>query len=242
MDQAKKGAPALSDNDAATAVVCYTKALIEHPTSPDYFIQRSTAFARLKPPRHDLALKDAELAALYGRKRAKRASIQAAQHRRIVALYNAGRYAQAKYILQTTEKWQEEKDKKGKMEHDVWMMKINNKLKTAEETTPQAKEYPEFDLPEEKQMVTILKRQLKKDGSFNYDDEEIVEEASKQDSKASQSPVAAAIPESSKPAPTKIRHEWYQNNQSVMVTIYAKGVPKDKAQVEIQDNSVCMLP
>ena len=37
---------------------------------------------------------------------------------------------------------------------------------------------------------------------------------------------------------TKIRHEWYQNAQSVSITIYAKGVQKDQAEVDIRDDSV----
>ena len=38
--------------------------------------------------------------------------------------------------------------------------------------------------------------------------------------------------------PTKIRHEWFQSNDNVTLTLFAKGVPKDKAVVDIQDNSV----
>ncbi|EFR01305.1 hypothetical protein MGYG_09045 [Nannizzia gypsea CBS 118893] len=37
--------------------------------------------------------------------------------------------------------------------------------------------------------------------------------------------------------PSRTRHEWYQSNDSVVITIYAKGVPKDKAAVDIQETS-----
>lgn len=36
----------------------------------------------------------------------------------------------------------------------------------------------------------------------------------------------------------KIRHEWYQNSQNVYFTLLAKGVPKDKAQIDIQERSL----
>lgn len=38
--------------------------------------------------------------------------------------------------------------------------------------------------------------------------------------------------------PSKIRHEWYQTATHIVLTIYVKGVPKDKASVDIKENSV----
>ena len=38
---------------------------------------------------------------------------------------------------------------------------------------------------------------------------------------------------------SKIRHEWYQTADSVVVTLLARGVPKDKATIDIQPHSVC---
>src|SRR5690606_25580103 len=36
----------------------------------------------------------------------------------------------------------------------------------------------------------------------------------------------------------KIRHEWFQTNTHVDFTLYVKGVPKDKAQIQIEESSV----
>lgn len=36
----------------------------------------------------------------------------------------------------------------------------------------------------------------------------------------------------------KIRHDWYQNNDKVYFTLLAKGVPKDKATIDIQPRSL----
>src|SRR5665213_2418731 len=105
MNHAKRGADALEASDGPGALSSFTKALIEHPTSPDYFIQRSTAFTRLKPPRYDLALNDANLAVLLAQKRASREKIQAAQQRRVVALFGLKQYGDAAFVLQSMEKW-----------------------------------------------------------------------------------------------------------------------------------------
>ena len=38
--------------------------------------------------------------------------------------------------------------------------------------------------------------------------------------------------------PAKIRHEWYQSHDAVVVTIYAKNVDKSKLEADLQDDSV----
>lgn len=252
MDFAAKGAEALSKNDFPAAIKFYTKALIINPSSPDYFTQRSLAFTRLSPPRYDLALKDAEYGVLLGQKRAKREKIQAAQHRRVVALYGLGQYADAKAVLQTMAKWRPEKDMPKKMEGDMWMTKIDNKLKVVPESAKvaTAKEYPEIDLPNNTQMQAWLESQVKESSSLGIKGEPQKQKSetvpdipavssndtngqSKTDLKAPAGPTTDAAP-----AMAKIRHEWYQNAKTVTITFYAKGVPKDSCQADLQKDSL----
>jgi suppressor of G2 allele of SKP1 len=40
----------------------------------------------------------------------------------------------------------------------------------------------------------------------------------------------------------KIRHEWYQSGPQVSITIFAKGVPKEQAEVIIEEGNVNHLP
>lgn len=40
----------------------------------------------------------------------------------------------------------------------------------------------------------------------------------------------------------KVRHEWYQSGETVVVTLYVKGVPKDKVAIELKEDSVCIPP
>ncbi|KAK3704627.1 Cochaperone protein [Vermiconidia calcicola] len=58
---------------------------------------------------------------------------------------------------------------------------------------------------------------------------------------ANAAPAVQTKPTPSAPQQTpadKIRHEWYQNTESVYFTLLAKGVPKDKAQIDIQERSL----
>jgi len=240
MEHANRGAKALTEGDPATAVVEYTKALIDHPTSPDYFTQRSIAFSRLKPARHDLSLQDAEYGVLCGQKRGKRDKIQAAQHRRVVALYNLEKYADAKVVIDSMKRWRPSNSKPQTMEHDMWSAKIDNKLKINAQQ-PTAAEYPSTPLPDDKALKKTLQKQLKKDGTFNFDGEE-QDDAPVSSTTASTTAqnvaTASSTPATTTPAPQKIRHEWYQNSQNVIITIYAKGVQKDKTEVDIEEDLV----
>jgi suppressor of G2 allele of SKP1 len=282
MEHAARGAKALDASDALTAVASYTQALIQHPNSPDYFVQRSTAFNRLRAPhgpRNDLALRDAEFAVLLGEKRAKREKIQAGQQRRVIALFGLGQYGNAAFLLETTLRWRTS-EKKDKMEGDIWKAKIEQKMKNLpaddERRLVTVKEFPELDLPSKEDLVKMLKGQLKGDGTFKFDREEdtvMVEDTSseskeqpklaspetkteilgdgaqlstdempisntKVDTGRSESTTTASAPIPEPATLTKIRHEWYQNANSVNITIYAKGVQKDQAEVNIHEDSV----
>ncbi|KAJ5518923.1 hypothetical protein N7453_001345 [Penicillium expansum] len=39
-------------------------------------------------------------------------------------------------------------------------------------------------------------------------------------------------------APEKIRHEWYQSQDSVVVTLYVKGIPSESVAVDLKEDSV----
>jgi SGS domain/CS domain len=271
MDHAARGAAALSSGDAATAVSAYTQALIQHPSSPDYFIQRSIALTRLKAPhkpQHILSLRDAESAVLLGQRRARREKIQAAQQRRVVALFGLEQYGNAAFVLGTMERWRT-KEKRDKMEGDMWKAKIEQKMNALAEDDDArqiaVKEYTETELPSDAATKKMLQAQLKKDGTFRFpgDTEEQSSEGThteilaggsamtpedvpadgiKVDQETTISTVPAALPPNPSAATSqtmsKIRHEWFQNAQNVTVTLYAKGVPKDKAGVEINEDSV----
>jgi suppressor of G2 allele of SKP1 len=210
MDQAKLGAEALSAANYPEAIKQYTAALAVSPTSPDYLIKRSTAYQRSSPADYASALSDANKAVLNAQKRGKRELILQGQLRRAIALFGLERYSDSRFCLDIVKRM----DPKEKT-LPIWENKIATKLAAAGG----------------EQAVTIKE----------IPDEEETSVAS-QTNKADSTPTATALPtQSAAVAQTpadKIRHDWYQNNDKVYFTLLAKGVPKDKATIDIQSRSL----
>ena len=257
MDHAARGKAALATSpaDGPKALVEYTRALLEHPHSADYFAERSKAFTRLSPARYDLALQDAEYAVLIGHKLGRRAKIQSGQQRRVVALYGLGRYQDAGFLLKTMEKWRSKgqdalpgasKEKTNSNNPDqaeghIWRSKIDmkmSKMTEEEKANIAVKEFPEVDLPGEPDMRQKLQGQLNQDGTYNFEGNAEPKQVPKVTRSSTASPTAPTSTSTTSSAPATIRHEWYQNTQSVILTIYAKGVSKDKTHIDIQDDSL----
>ena len=227
MEQASRGASALSSGDFASAITHYTEALTTNVTAVDYYIKRSTAYTRMSPADHQASLKDAETAVQLAVKRAKRELIAQSQLRRAVALFGLERFADAKQCLEWSKKYNEKEKTL-----PIWAMKIDSKLKGLEEGDPRAavtvKETPDVDVPTAPPVTSSIKpveRQEEQKAVVS------IKEALK-DLSTTPKPQGAQTPAS------KIRHEWYQTSENVIVTLYCKGIPKDKATVEIKDNSL----
>lgn len=227
MEHASRGASALSSGDFASAITHYTEALAVNPTAVDYYVKRSTAYTRLSPADHEASLKDAETALPLAFKRAKRELIAQSQLRRAIALFGLERFADAKQCLEWVKKYN---DKEKTL--TIWAMKIDSKLKGLEEGDPRTvvtvKETPDVDIPTASQATNPSKPSEKHEEPKNTDGSK---EAPKEQSTAPK-PQVVQTPTS------KIRHEWYQTPETVIVTLYCKGIPKDKATVEIMDNSL----
>ncbi|KAK3679702.1 Cochaperone protein [Recurvomyces mirabilis] len=219
MDQADLGKKALAASNYEEAITYYTKALVQSPTSPLYLIQRSTAYQRHK--NYPSALADANRAVLEARKRAKREQIIEAQFRRGVALYSLEKYGDAEFVLGVVKRMDEKF--KGL---EMWINKCKMTL---------AKE----GLEESKKQCTIEEvpevEESGKAGEVKFG----IEAKTQTAANGVASTEAATTP--SQPQQTsadKIRHDWYQNNQNVYFTLLAKGVPKDKAQIDITARSL----
>ena len=273
MNSAAQGEKALAESNAPLAIQHFTRALTELPRAPTYYIQRSTAYSRVKPadggPKPRQALRDAEIALSLAFERGKRELILSAQMRRAVSLFQLEQYGDAKFIFELIEaktggqdgpqsKYHGVKtaiagsrDKKNGYgaELPIWIAKTRRKLSELAEGDAKAAvsvvEYPTgTKIPSEKELKTEWER-LKAGKSAEAADDTAQKsdaktsgvsgsaEAQKQDSTEQKAPVASA------PAPEKVRHEWYQSHDSVVVTLYAKGVPKDRVETELKDESVC---
>ncbi|KAJ5735743.1 uncharacterized protein N7483_000868 [Penicillium malachiteum] len=218
-------------------------------------------------PNPAAALQDAETALLLARERGKRELILFAQMRRGIAFFHLERYGDAHYLferigamigggntsgnksedVQNAMKNSATKKDGYSAEHPIWMMKASKKLG----------ELPEGD---EKKLVSVLEyptdtkvpteKELKAEWERLKSGQSAVAASKKPETAAQPAPGGAAsssgdakleqkpVENLSAPIPEKVRHEWYQSQDSVVVTLYVKNVPKDKVQSEIKDNSV----
>jgi len=218
MDAAKKGATALGEGNYQAAIDAYTNALKSSPTAPDYYIKRSTAYQRLSPSNHVAALKDAEQAVLCAQIRAKRELIVQGQLRRAIALFGLDRYGDANLIFEVVKRM----DPKEKS-LSLWEGKLKSKMEAIKN-------------PEDvKLRVTVEETPSLK----TSEDEETNPPKATESSVTDTDAISSSFVQATTQTPAdKIRHEWYQNNDNVIISLMAKGVPKDGTSVEIQADSV----
>lgn len=220
MDQASRGAAALSAGNYINAVAEYSSAISSQPQAVSYYIGRSTAYQRKTPPQLDLALQDAETAVALAYKRAKRELIAEAQLRRTIALFALGKYESAKNALEYVKKYNEKEKSL-----PIWTRKIEDKLKNVEVTGD--------TIPREHRIEEIPDVTVK-------DDISKLEKESGNLPKPGLVASAQNLPrgENLQTPGNKIRHDWYQNSEKIYVTVLAKGIPKDKTSVDINELSV----
>ncbi|KAI2476554.1 sgt1 and cs domain containing protein [Pyrenophora tritici-repentis] len=211
MNDAHRADAALSASRHDEAIELYTKALSVNPTAVKYYIGRATAYQRTS--KHTESLKDAEIAVVLAKKRGTRELIKDAQFRRAVALYHLGKFADASFLLNIVKVF----DDKDKM-LPIWEAKIAAKLQNVpeDERKPTIEETPIVEIPTASAPTAPAK---------------VEESASKQTTGQAPTPIAVT-------PLNKIKTDWYQVHDTVTLTIMAKGIPKDRADVKIEDESV----
>ncbi|KAK3631304.1 Cochaperone protein [Elasticomyces elasticus] len=226
MDAASRGKKALTESNYDDAIVHFTNALKQSPTSPAYLIQRSTAYQRNK--QHAEALRDANRAVLEARKRAKREQIVEAQFRRAIALYSLERYGDAEFVFGVVKRMDEKF--KGL---EMWVNKAKMSVNRLAPEDEVKRACTVGEVPEESEIA--------EDASATKGNAVPAEKATtgipapQQDTSAS---APAQTSASTQTPAEKIRHEWYQNNETVYFTLLAKGVPSDKAHIEFTARSL----
>ncbi|MCJ1419453.1 hypothetical protein MMC32_005808 [Xylographa parallela] len=220
-DAASLGADALAASNYPLAISQYTKAIANHPQAVDYYIKRSTAYTRTSPSNQAAALADAEVAVVLAHNRGKRESIAQAQLRRGIALFGLERYADAGKCFE----WVKKMSPKEKSLL-IWEAKAQGKLSSLENGDSKdeatVKEIPDADT--EKAGADAKKAETAR---------AISEKAA-----APKTSTPTANTETLASPPSKIRHEWYQSSDYVTIDLLAKGVPKDRATVDIQPSSL----
>ncbi|KAM0794829.1 SGS domain-containing protein [Usnea florida] len=222
MDQAGRGAKAIDGGNFRLAVTCYTDAIAQNPQAVNYYVQRSKAYTRLSPPEHQAAFNDAEIAVSLATKRAKRELIADSQLRRAVTLFNLERYADAKQCLRWVKKLNEKEKSLA-----IWEMKTDAKLKGLEDGDDRGKvtvqETPDVEVP------------MAGDGKKTANEPE---KTAERPGMTLKEPTKAVQLEGVQTPASKIRHEWFQTDDTVIVTLFCKGIPKDKTTVEMKLGSL----
>lgn len=225
MANAHRGEAALKASEWTQAIDLFTKAIAESPTSPVYHIHRSTAYQKTR--QYDLALSDADKAVVFAQQRAKRELIAQAQLKRVVPLFFLKRYGDARACLA----WAKKMDEKEKM-IAVWEGQVEARAKKLNEGDDALK-VTVLETPE----VNVSKVALKSATTMSATNGISLNSGNT----STLVTAAASTKDPTPPTQTpreKIRHDWYQDSDKVVFTLLAKGVPKDKAQIEIESTSL----
>ncbi|PBP19546.1 putative SGT1 and CS domain containing protein [Diplocarpon rosae] len=206
--EAAKGQEAMKISDYPAAVKHYTAAL-KTLQSPVWLIQRSIALHRTGE--YALSLEDADNALLASIGRQKRELIATSQFRRGVALHGLGRYGDARLCFL----WCNKRNDKEKG-LTMWMAKVKLDYEKAGGESAECNQTTVKEVPD------------------------MVEEAKKEKETTEKKTTAASIaPAAQTPTPKeKVRTEWYQSAATVTIEIFAKGVPKESAEVQIEESSL----
>ncbi|MCJ1259354.1 hypothetical protein MMC24_007191 [Lignoscripta atroalba] len=232
MDAAALGATALLNKDFSSAISHYTRALTQNHQAVDYYIKRSTAYTRLSPPNHSLALSDAEIAVVLAHKRGKRELIAQGQLRRGIALFGLERWADARQCFEWVKKLMPKESSLA-----IWEKKVEGKMGSLESGDERlkvvVKELPDVDVDR------LGKKENKVPEKVGETGKEQVPE--KKEGEGNEKSISEEKrPEGVQTPASKIRHEWYQTPDTVVVTLFAKGIPKDKATIDIQAQSIAI--
>lgn len=149
-----------------------------------------------------------------------------AQFRRAVALHGLKRYGDARLCLSWTRKFNEKEKALG-----IWQARVAADYERAEKEGKVeclGKTVLEFPVIEEK--VEEVK-EIKK-----------VEKENTVPAKVTAAAATAATAASLQQTPReKIKHDWYQSTTTITISIIAKGVPKDRTTIDIQEGSVSSI-
>ncbi|MCJ1324358.1 hypothetical protein MMC10_001020 [Thelotrema lepadinum] len=236
MDSAWRGDQAMKQKDFAAAIAEYTTALKDNPKGASFYLKRSECHLRLKPADPVASLLDAERAHVLASALGRREQIGQAQLRRGHALYISERYSDAQQCFAWTKKLLP-KDKT----IEIWEAKttgvLQGLLEGDQKGVLNVKEKPELSLEkaiEEASSKSKGDTQSKGSIATTSDNTSTAFPAASTQQKPAETTTSNRV----QTPPSKIRHEWYQTPDAIILSLMVKGVPKDKANIDIQPGVV----
>ncbi|KTW29813.1 hypothetical protein T552_01018 [Pneumocystis carinii B80] len=209
-DLAKQAEKYTELKDYSNAIEALTRALKEIPTSIDYHIKRSTAYHCNK--QYEEALKDAEAAVYLADLKGKREQKGLGQLRRGITLFRQGQPENSYFALRKAEECIPNNNMLAS-----WLLKV----KMAIEKVECEKECTIREIPCLRDLDNILQAEIEKIQSVEVQSEINTEKKSVNEKEKS-----------------NIRYEWYQNDDTVTITLYAKSVDKNTLKKEFKERSL----
>ncbi|QSL64970.1 hypothetical protein MERGE_002274 [Pneumocystis wakefieldiae] len=209
-DLAKQAEKYSELKEYSSAIEALTRALKEIPTSIDYHIKRSTAHHCNK--QYKEALKDAEAAVYLAHLKGKREQKGLAQLRRGITLFQLGQIGNSYFALKKAEEAIPDNNMLAS-----WLFKA----KIALENVEGEKECTITEKPELENLDLFLQAEIKKIEAVELPIETNIQKRATHDKEEQ-----------------AIRHEWYQNDDTVTIILYAKSVDKNTVKKEVKGRSL----
>lgn len=223
--------------DYQRVIDLYTTAITTSPQAPSYYINRSIGYLRVKPPRLTEALSDAEIGVVLAYKRNVLETILEAQLQRAKVLSRLERYGDAVQCFD----WGLQKIKEDYKPNDKYLQGMLNGSRTL-------RDFAQKEVDNSKGDVSKVQVTVKEVPGTDADDlgkglrgKSITSangHTTAREIPVSKGDQAEKKPEGMQTPADKIRHEWFQNQQNVTINLLAKGIPQDKATVDIQPYSL----
>uniref|UniRef100_A0A060SXS3 ARAD1A06886p n=1 Tax=Blastobotrys adeninivorans TaxID=409370 RepID=A0A060SXS3_BLAAD len=246
----KEAEQALKEEKYEQTVESADKALSFDATRVRPYYLRTVALVRLK--RYEEAVDSAENGLVAAVSGGDSTLVGPLQLRRAIALYSMGRYPDANAALGFAEKDGEDPAKNGERDDlvgtetkrmlPIWRMRIDQKMTGASDQTVSISRIPMDRLPNlYKQSSSSSKPNSAPAASsvagghvekLDETDQDVVE-AIKEKEVAKK---AVAEKKSDDYDASNVRFDWYQNSNSVNVSLFLKNVPKESANVEFRDH------
>jgi len=262
--EAAHGKTALEASNYPLAIEHLTRALTTSQ-SPVWLTQRSLAYHRLQ--KYELALADAEKAVIIATQRARRELKASAQMRRALALYGLKRYGDARVCLTWVRKLNEKERGLGmwqeKVRLDFERVEKEGGKGWEEMVKVTVRENPEDGKKEEKKSVEGRVKDLSDDlkgkdkvvetihtpevedvkgkGKAAHVVEEVERTLTPDQEKEVQIKQPVPDPRTQRTPKDKVRHEWYQSQDKITITIFAKNLRDHGYSVVIRRTNVSSL-
>lgn len=238
----KQGDEAIKSKDFLGAIQLFSQAIKENPQAFQAFLKRAVSYQKLK--NLDQAKRDISTAFTIANDRGRRSDIGLCYFKLALIYYQEKKL---KMALSQFKKAEEYDCKESTIE--FWKNKCEFDLKNHPEWDVEESDDDIFDT-EDQDIVEEDKRDVPKIEELEENDKK-GKDSAKSDAKGdtmsdvksdsmsdARSSANVDIINKISPLSVKIRDDWYQSNEEVIITIYAKNVKEDKLDIQFEENSV----